>query len=175
MTKEKFYIVSGDDNVPVYELRILADAVKHAQELANENRKKFQVFESISKVTPAEINEGIDTFEKACKYLKCDIRCHDRSKHYKRVRAFFKLIKIAEAWNKADEFIPDSNNERQVKYHPHFKIDENRKLLYECTCRCEGVPNLVIITHDLCFKTSKRAEQFGKQFIDLWNDFLIIK
>ena len=27
----------------------------------------------------------------------------------------------------------------------------------------------------ICFSTSERAEQFGKQFIDLWNDFLLFR
>ena len=27
----------------------------------------------------------------------------------------------------------------------------------------------------ICFKSSERAAQFGKQFIELWNDFLLLQ
>ena len=86
--------------------------------------------------------------------------------------AMEKLITIAEAWNKLDEFIPDFDNRNQVKWFPWFQKRGNAGFVCATTSATASLAAAGLGSR-LCFKTDERAEQFGKQFIQLWNDFLL--
>ena len=79
--------------------------------------------------------------------------------------ALNKLMTIAEAWNKEDGFVPDFSDWEQDKFYPWFKYDNDTARL---VCDSTGCIH-VAIGYRLCFKSSERAEQFGKQFADLYN------
>ena len=116
----------------------------------------------------------IKSYEEALKYLKRD---DDTSKiatcyNAKALIATEKLIVIAEAWNKLDEFIPDFDNCNQLKWFPWFKKRGNAGFVYAYTYSAASYAASAFGSR-LCFSTSERAEQFGKQFIQLWNDFLL--
>ena len=104
------------------------------------------------------------------------------------------LITIAKAWNKLDNFVPDFSDKNQKRYIPRFIISNNRITYYD-TFRSYGICGFApygasvglgcFVSYDgigsaaaavgfrYAFKTRERAEQFGKQFIALWNDFLL--
>lgn len=103
------------------------------------------------------------------------------------------LITIAKAWNKLDNFVPDFSDKNQNKYIPRFILSNNKIAYYDTVCSY-GISNFAVygalaglgcfasdgavgtadadIGFRSAFKTKERAEQFGKQFINLWNDFL---
>lgn len=89
--------------------------------------------------------------------------------HIEALIALNELFTIAQAWNIEDYFVPDLSNHVQDKWFPWFKYDKNTaRFVYAFTY------NLPILGYEyfgprLCFKTSKRAEQFSKQFEDLYN------
>lgn len=94
-------------------------------------------------------------------------------KHLKALIALNKLFTIAEAWNKEDGFVPDFLDEDQYKWYPSFIYDKY-------TARYIYYRKLHVIKHItlsssalLCFKTPERAEQFGKQFIDIYNEIFL--
>ena len=94
-------------------------------------------------------------------------------KHMKALVALNKLFTIAQAWNKEDEFVPNYSDWKQDKWFPWFKYDED-------TARFVCVDTIYTPTNmfayfgaRLCFKTSERAEQFGKQFDDLYNEVFL--
>ena len=90
-------------------------------------------------------------------------------KHLKALIALNKLFTIAEAWNKEDGFVPDFSDWHQSKWFPWFKYDEDTaRFVYAYTNGTPTVANANISSR-LCFKTPERAEQFGKQFDDLYN------
>lgn len=90
-------------------------------------------------------------------------------KHLKALIALNKLFTIAEAWNKEDGFVPDFSDWHQSKWFPWFKYDEDTaRFVYAYTNGTPTVANANIGSR-LCFKSSARAEQFGKQFDDLYN------
>ncbi|MDR1939070.1 MAG: hypothetical protein LBQ73_11325 [Tannerellaceae bacterium] len=154
------------------------DAQKKALELAKYTDKKVFVAEMDLVFVPKEINSAVDSYESACAYLGREhdfATCTCDNNHHKAMVSLFKLVTIAEAWNKADGFVPDFANEHQYKWVPNLKYKE--KLERFC---CEGA--YISISYAianfgsrLCFKTEERAEQFGWQFIDLWNKFLLIR
>lgn len=90
-------------------------------------------------------------------------------KHLKALIALNKLFTIAEAWNKEDGFVPDFSDSEQDKRFPWFEYHEN---VAKFVCiRAGNAPTFAYasVGSRLCFKTPERAEQFGKQFEDLYN------
>lgn len=79
--------------------------------------------------------------------------------------ALNKLMTIAEVWNKQDGFVPDFSDWNQDKWFPWFKYDKDAAGF---VCSHTGNTS-VVLGPRLCFKSEERAEQFGKQFVDLYN------
>ena len=90
-------------------------------------------------------------------------------KHIEALIALNKLFTIAQAWNKEDGFVPNFSNWEQDKWFPWFKYDKD---VAEFVCADTINAATAASAHlgsRLCFKTSERAAQFGKQFEDLYN------
>lgn len=95
-------------------------------------------------------------------------------KHINALIALNKLFTIAQAWNKEDGFVPDFSDWEQDKWFPRFKYDEDAVgFVYvdaQYTSTHYTLTNVAAyIGSRLCFKTSARAAQFGKLFVDLYN------
>ena len=90
-------------------------------------------------------------------------------KHLDALIALNELFTIAEAWNKEDGFVPDFNNHAQKKWVPTFEYKDDYTGLdfWAYTFFSSSAP--YVVGFRLCFKTKERAEQFGKQFIELYN------
>ena len=114
----------------------------------------------------------IDSYETAMglfKHAEVDIKVSENN--IRQISAFNKLLIIADAWNKSDNFFPDWNNINEYKYYPYFKMDSS---LFAFSSS-DASPSMtdVYIGSRLCFKTEKRARQFGTQFKNLWCEFLL--
>lgn len=90
-------------------------------------------------------------------------------KHLKALIALNKLFTIAEAWNKEDGFVPDFSDWNQDKWFPWFEYNKNVAGFVYATTGNTPTAGHTLIGSRLCFKTPERAEQFGKQFEDLYN------
>ena len=147
----------------------------------------------IEVVECGEVNEVITDFESAKKYLSgkindvfgvakkrlsksidpikdAEILIKELNpKHIEALVALNRLFTIAEAWNKADGFVPDLSDWHQDKYFPWFEY-ENKVAGFVCTStyKTGGFAGIHICSR-LCFKTEERAEQFVKQFAELYN------
>lgn len=90
-------------------------------------------------------------------------------KHIGALIALNELFTIAEAWNKEDGFVPDFSVWTQDKWLPWFVYDKDAAgFVCKDSYNVTSIANAHIGSR-LCFKTSDRAEQFGKQFVDLYN------
>lgn len=89
--------------------------------------------------------------------------------HIEALIALNKLFTIAEAWNKADGFVPDFADRGQWKYFPWFKYDDKTAGFVYALTNNAPANAFAAIGSRLCFKSSARAAQFGKQFTDLYN------
>ena len=177
MNKKFFMVFVEGENTPTVQHDNLKKAEKEAQRLADKYGKKVFVLESTSLITPDEINVKVDSLEAALEYLGRENNaciCGIPYKHAKAMVAMYKLITIAEAWNKADNFVPDYDNTNQYKWFPWFQKRGAAGFVYAYTNVAASNANAAVGSR-LCFSTSERAEQFGKQFIDLWNDFLLFR
>ena len=96
-------------------------------------------------------------------------------KHIKALIALNELFTIAQAWNKEDGFVPDFSDWQQNKWFPWFKYDKDAAgFVFANTYRTPSYAYANFGSR-LCFKSSARAAQFGKQFIDLWNDVFLFR
>ena len=94
-------------------------------------------------------------------------------KHLDALIALNELFTIAQAWNKEDGFVPDFSDWEQDKWFPWFVYDKDAAgFVYAHT---HNAPTHVYaaIGSQLCFKSSARAAQFGKQFTHLYNKVFI--
>lgn len=90
-------------------------------------------------------------------------------RHLDALIAMNQLFTIAEAWNKVDGFVPDFSDCKQGKWFPWFKYDKDAAgFVFAYTARTPSSAGANFGSR-LCFKSSERAAQFGKQFADLYN------
>lgn len=141
----------------------------------------------LEEVERPQVNEVVTDFKRARKALGLKPNtCYNLSehvpkfvsdinpKHIEALIALNKLFTIAEAWNKEDGFVSDFSDWEQDKWFPRFKYDEDAAGFV-----CADVQYMsthytltnvaAYINSRLCFKTSERAAQFGRQFADLYN------
>lgn len=137
---------------------------------------------TLEEVECPQVNEVIRDFKRAMKALGLKPNtCYNLSEHVPKfvsdinpkyieaLIALNKLFTIAQAWNEADEFMPDFSDWKQDKWFPWFEYHEN---VAKFVCiRAGNAPTFAYasVGSRLCFKTPERAEQFGKQFEDLYN------
>ena len=137
---------------------------------------------------PQEPNEQIPTFADAIRFLGFGEFDNEDYLSYmqgfpvpilvndediiRKINAYAKLITIATAWNKIDGFVAYWENTSQYKYFPLFEYSRDAAGFVCVSTTCATTTVDAGIDSRLCFMTRERAEQFGKQFIDLWNDLL---
>lgn len=90
-------------------------------------------------------------------------------KHLEALIALNELLTIAQAWNKEDGFVPDFSDWEQDKWSPWFKYDEDTARFVCANAANAPAIASAAIGSRLCFKSSARAKQFGKQFAELYN------
>ena len=163
----KFRVLVVDSNEFLASFDSYNEAEKAAKQFAESTDKETCVMEVITLHKPV-----IGSYEEAIAYLG-----EGAKNHQKALLALKKLIVIAEAWNKQDGFVPDYSNSGQYKYFPWFVYNkEVAGFVSEGTTHTASNASVnVNMGSRLCFSTSERAEQFGKQFINLWNDFLLFR
>lgn len=154
---------------------------------------------TLEEIEEKDINEVVTNFEEARKYLhgkpNADFTVTKKMlsgnslpldgvtnlvkdlnpRHLNALAALNKLFSIADAWNKADGFVPDFSDSSQYKYFPWFVYDKDAAgFVYAGTNRtASNAP--AYVGSRLCFKTANRARQFGEKFADLYNQvFLFI-
>ena len=171
--ESKIYTVAVKGELPIF-CDSKSEAEMEANLLATKLNKSVSVFGRILCVKPKDTNERIDSYEAALTYLGHSDASQmvPSGNHSKAMTAMFKLITIAEAWNKADKFAPDFANRNQYKWFPWFVYNDNAAgFVYSHSNYAPSLAHAAVGSR-LCFKSEERATQFGKQFIDLWNDFL---
>lgn len=94
--------------------------------------------------------------------------------HIKALVALNELFTIAEAWNKADNFVPDFSDASQSKYFPWFVYDKGAAGFVSAYTAAAATNTSANFGSRLCFKTRNRAIQFGKQFVGLYNQVFLL-
>lgn len=141
----------------------------------NEVNEVITDFESAKKYIVGNTNDDFGVAKKRIsksidpiKYAETLIK-ELNQKHIEALVALNELFTIAEAWNKADGFVPDSSDWNQYKYYPWFKYDKDATGFVCVDALGAPSPSAADVGSLLCFKTEERAKQFGKQFAELYN------
>ena len=93
--------------------------------------------------------------------------------HVEALIALNELFTIAEAWNKADGFVPDFSDNDQQKYFPWFVYDKDVARFVPCVSMPSAYISALLGAR-LCFKTEERSMQFAQRFAGLFNKFLML-
>lgn len=173
---------------------------EHNEDVDSDDEEYLTPFDfTLEEVEIKDVNESIADFDNARKYLdgkpngdftvskkilsgNCvnlaevtNLVTDINPKHLKALIALNKLFTIAQAWNRADGFVPDYSDWTQAKWFPWFDYDKDTAgFVYAGTLNAPSFTGAYFGSR-LCFKTSARARQFGEQFIDLWNDVLLFR
>lgn len=154
---------------------------------------------SLEEIEEKDINEVVTNFEEARKYLhgkpNADFTVSKKMlsgnslpldgvtnlvkdlnpRHLNALAALNKLFSIADAWNKADGFVPDFSDLSQYKYFPWFVYDKKAAGFVCADASNAATYTNAYIGSRLCFKTANRARQFGEKFADLYNQVFLFK
>lgn len=135
-----------------------------------ESAKKYLVgkINDVFGVAKKRLSKSIDPIKDAERLIK-----ELNPKHIEALIALIRLFTIAEAWNKADGFVPDFSDWHQEKWFPWFKYDKDAAGFVCAHADSVHVYASAFLGPRLCFKSSARAAQFGKQFIEIYNKFFI--
>lgn len=132
-------------------------------------------FESARKALGLETDDGFRvaswlTGEDALSISKVSHFVHEiNPEHAEALIALNKLFTIAQAWNKEDGFVPDFSDWNQDKWFPWFVYDKDVAGFVCANTNYTPTTATAYIGSRLCFKSSERAEQFGRKFADLYN------
>ena len=94
--------------------------------------------------------------------------------HIEALIALNELFTIAQAWNKEDGFVPDFSDWHQYKWFPWFKYDKDAAGFVFAVASNAATSAAALFGSRLCFKSSARAAQFGKQFTHLYNKVFLL-
>ena len=161
----KYRVLVADSNEFLASFDSCCEAVECAMQFAESIGKETCVMEVRSTYKPV-----LDSYEVATVYLG-----EGAKNHRKALIALEKLIVIAEAWNKQDGFVPDFSNSNQYKYFPWFMYKNKAAGFVSASTSSTAASTNACFGSRLCFKSEERAIQFGEQFTDLWNDFLLFR
>jgi hypothetical protein len=125
------------------------------------------------------ITNKVKTFEDACKVLGLDpndlpIVEHLPEKDRRSIVAYYKLTIIVRALNEGWE--TDFSDYTQSKYWNWFRLDNGAAAGFASA----GTPfaasaAAATVGSRLCFKSRELAEYASRQFIDIYNEYLLIK
>lgn len=204
MKKFQLKNVTDDEIVGTYDTKVDAiEAMNEVIDETNETNDETEEeglspFDFKLEVVEVDDASAINTFDEARKYLNgfpnadfvifkkvmsgnClkledvavfvqDINPH----HLKALVALNKLFTIAEAWNKADGFVPDFADKGQWKYFPWFKYDdETAGFVIAGTYYTASIADAYIGSR-LCFISESRAKEFGEKYADLYNEVFML-
>ena len=187
----KKYIIKNADGSEQSEMQAIHESRKeagetlmdyicdHNEDLDVDDDDYLSPFDfALEEVECKEVNEVITDFTVAKKILSGNVvQLEDverlvtdiNPKHIKALIALNKLFTIAQAWNKEDGFVPDFSDWEQDKWFPWFVYDKDAAGFVFVDTYNTPTFAAAHFGSRLCFKSSARAAQFGKQFADLYN------
>ena len=161
-------------------LTILRYATKSVEDDKDDCRVGLPVDYMLEEVEEDDACECIPDFVSAIAFLQaegllrkeirpCDVWGSLNPKHFEALDALNKLFTIAQAWNIMDGFVPDFSDRHQDKWFPWFRYDKDAAGFVFAYPNYAPLYANAAFGSRLCFKSSARAAQFGKQFADLYN------
>lgn len=126
-----------------------------------------------------KVTDRVKTFENACRVLgikatgafTTNTPVEELLNDCKSISAYAKLIVIARALNGGWE--PDWNDSDEYKYYPWFRMSSGSASGFSCDGYGYGCTSTGVGAR-LCFKSRELAEYAGKQFEDIYREFMML-
>lgn len=162
----------GSGNIVLGEYEHQEIAKKRAQQISSESGVSCVVCRKETAYHP-DITERVKTYEDACRIT--DYPLGGFGKDTKDESAYKALKVIAKALNEG--WTPNWDDKEEYKYYPWFSIVRDHSgaaagLAFSSANYAVSSATTNIGSH-LCFKTEALAKYAGKQFIKLWEDYLL--
>mgnify|MGYP003592456642 CR=1 FL=1 len=155
------------------------EATSDAEKLSEKLGVKVLTFKAVCESTPKDITKRVKTYADACAVLGIEPINEDvltKLGFTKDEMAYRKLKTIVEALNEG--WRPNWLDSNEYKYWPWFYIEEddgaNGGLAYASTSYAPSL-TITLVGSRLCFKTDDLATYAAKQFIDIYNEYLLYK
>lgn len=196
--KEQDCMVAIHDSLNEAMNEITEYVVNHNKDLDMEDEDRVSPLDfKVAAVDSGDIGNIVPDFKAAQRYL--GLRPHDglmvckrkkdkdpirvmavdrlvrdlNPRHIEALIALNELFTIAEAWNKADGFVPDFSNRSQRKFFPWFIYNDDAAGFVFAFTDYTASYAYATFGSRLCFKTEERAMQFGQRFADLYNEVFL--
>lgn len=118
-----------------------------------------------------DIRQTIRSFEDACETLGLDaakvLPCTETDPSLVHINAYVKLTVIAKALNEGWE--PDWTNDDEFKWYPYFDLTGGSSVVYDNALW----DSISYVGSRLCFRTRELAEYAGRQFVSIYQAFMI--
>jgi hypothetical protein len=177
--KTKFFMNYAEGKgAPTVKYACEKEATKEAERLAEALGVEVTTLEAVTKTAPKpkDITERVKTYADACAVLGIEPEndgALTKLGFTKDEIAYRKLKTIAKSLNEGWE--PDWENKNEYKYWSWFIFDgAHAGFVYALTYFVPSAADTTVGSR-LCFKTRELAEFAGTQFIDIYNDFFLIK
>lgn len=165
-------------------LTILHYATEVVKRDKNDSRIEIPVDFMVDEIDEVDVNDCIPNFKAAkqligsSKFLLAeDSYCFSGIEfnivHTGALVALNQLFTIAQAWNMLDNFVPNFSNYEQCKWFPCFEYNKDTKEFVFDKARYALSYTNAPTQLRLCFRTEKRAEQFGRKFVYLYNQVFL--
>ena len=158
-------------------LTILHYATEVVKRDKDDSHIEIPVDYMVDEIDEVDTNDRIPNFKAAKQligsstFILAEVEFNIR--HTRALVALNQLFPIAQAWNMLDNFVPNFSNYEQFKWFPCFEYNEDtKKFVFDKARYALSYTNAPTQLR-LCFRTEKRAEQFGRQFIDLYNQVFL--
>ena len=161
-------------------MRTLQIDEKKAKGLYENASPEFQAMleDTFGKKFFKSIQDRIKSYEDACRELGIDTEnlpevnnCEPEGQAS--IIAFYKLTIIARALNEG--WKPNWKDSSECKWFSWFEVNQDAASVDYSYADYTASDASVAIGSRLCCKSDELATYFGKQFINLWNDFLLFR
>jgi hypothetical protein len=157
-------------------LQISKENAFKAYESANDNGKELLSNLFGKQVFSRKVTDRVKSYEDAVNELGFTptnlATPPTESRDEKSITAYRKLIVIARVLNEGWE--PDWDNDDEYKYYPYFDMRSEGAGFGFSFGACTFSHSDTLVGSRLCFKTRELAEYAGKQFQDIYIDYLTL-
>jgi predicted flap endonuclease-1-like 5' DNA nuclease len=175
MNDEFFMNYAEGKESPTVKYNDEKESAKEAERLAEKLGVEVTTLKAVTKTAPKDITKRVKSYNDACVVLGIEPENEEvltKLGFTKDEIAYRKLKTIAKALNESWE--PDWSNSNQYKYWPWFVFSVASAGFAFADAHYASSAAHTYVGSRLCFKTAALARYVVTQFIDIYNDFLLI-
>jgi hypothetical protein len=176
MNNEFFMNYAEGQRGPTVKYNEEKEATKEAERLAEKLGVEVITLKAVTKTSPKDITKRVKTYDDACAVLCIEPENEEvltKLGFTKDEIAYRKLKTITKALNEG--WIPNWANSNEYKYWPWFTYSGASAGFAYAVTSYAASSTAAAFGSRLCFSTRELATYAGTQFIDIYNELILIK